>query len=613
MADKIIEDTEISKLIVKLKQKNEDLKEETKDFTDIKTIIDKLKNKYIEKIITFNIGYEKKDLEKNSITKLQEIYTNYKEENENNNDKCYKILTHINNIDKNKTSFIILFAALFNKRNYILNKLFNEQYFRQSNTPDINTISIKLSKSILNISNNTEQNFVNVITDTVDFCNLLLRENNTTYETNFYYFKYLNKIKIYLENTSETNFYYFIYLIQDKLIEFPKNICDTNSNKYNNKLFYNISYDEKELNIKDLNTDNKLKLNVLLENGNTDEVIIKKIPLIFININKKYKAANPIKTFLQTIYKIYEDFIKLFEDKQDVIKANIRDDDIKKFINSIILCLNHFNLIYKYYPNNDYNNRYVDDKDVYYKENYTNATEYIKKTDIYLNNSSPFLKFKYDLAKYYTKLLTNMNLLVKNIIKKNTLDILLTNKLILSNNNNLFDTAIILLLITYTNEIYRKIIADDITYNDNLFIFIDKLKEGIEEFKQYIDNVKKIIDDDISDGLNSFNQFTDEELSVLELDIKPEKVSFGQTLEIGDNVLYLNSIVIKHKKGINYTDYIYTYIYECSGKWYHFNINSKPNFKALGNFAEMYKWIGPIGSAQTVEYVQKNVVGLFYT
>ena len=119
------EDPEIINLFKQLEKEKEEINDKTSDFTNIKTIIDTLKKKYIEKIITFKIGYEKKDLEKNSITKLQEIYTNYKEENENNNDKCYKILTHINNKAANKTSFLILFAALFNKRNYILNKLFN--------------------------------------------------------------------------------------------------------------------------------------------------------------------------------------------------------------------------------------------------------------------------------------------------------------------------------------------------------------------------------------------------------------------------------------------------------------------------------------------------------
>jgi hypothetical protein len=595
------EDPEIINLFKQLeKLEKEEIKDKTSDFTNIKTIIDTLKNKYIEKIITFKIGYEKKDLEKNSITKLQEIYINYKEYKEYNdgNDKCILIRIiekTINQKIKNKSLFLILFVAIFNKKNYILNKLFNEQYFKQSKTPTINNIIIKLNEFIkmFNIINNKEDTLSNqqdynlFIDNTLQFCNLLLTQENNIY---------LYKIQKYIEfDNYETNFYYFLNLIQDKLIEFPKNICDTNSNKYNNKynnkLFYNISYDEKELNIKALNTDTKLKLNVLLED-NTSEVIIKKIPLIFININKKYKANNPIKIFLNTIYQLYEDFIKFF-DTIDI--ATINNKILLSNIDNIIT---YIKLLSKIFINNNREGNKVFFNDIY-ESIITKAADNItaNKNDTLINS----------FTTYWFNFLEKMKSLLDDI--DNRLICLVSVKEYLNslNNDNLFKNIVSNVISETYNE------YDKSNYIDNLKTFIGQLKKDNEEFKKYIDDVEKIIDDDISDGLNSFQQFTNDELEKLKLDIKPEKVSFGQTLEIGDNVLYLNSIVIKHQIGINYTNYIYACIYECSGKWYYFDTNSKPNFKALGNFAEMYKWIGPTDSTKTEEYVQKNVVGLFYT
>ena len=586
------EDPEIINLFKQLEKEKEEINDKTSDFTNIKTIIDTLKKKYIEKIITFKIGYEKKDLEKNSITKLQEIYTNHKEYNDGN-DKCIPIRIFektINQKYKNKSLFLILFVAIFNKRNYILNKLFNEQYFKQSKTPTINNIIIELNKFIkmFNIINNKEdtnqQDYKIFIDNTLQFCNLLTEENNI----------YLYKIQKYIETDYyQTNFYYFLNLIQDKLIEFPKNICD--SNKYNNKLFYNVSYDEKELNIKALNTDTKLKLNVLLSSNKTEEVIIKKIPLIFININKKYKANNPIKIFLNTIYQLYEDFINLFYtiDTNDI--ATINNKFLLSNIDNIIT---YIKLLSKIFINN---NR--EDNKVLFNNNYksiiTKAAENItaNKNDTLINS---FTTYWFNFLEKIKSLLDDFDnrIICLDLVKE------YLNSL---NNANLFKN-IVFNVISDTDKEYN-----NPNYIDDVKTFIDQLKVDNEEFKTYIENVEKIIDDDISDGLNSFNQFTNDELEKLKLDIKPEKVSFGQTLEIGDNVLYLNSIVIKHTIGINYTDYIYACIYECNGKWYHFNTNSEPNFKELGNFAEMYNWIGPTDSTKTEEYVQKNVVGLFYT
>jgi hypothetical protein len=602
MADKFEEkDTEIINLFKNLnKEEKEEINDKTSDFTNIKTIIDKLKNKYIEKIITFNIGYEKKDLEKNSITKLQEIYTNHKEYNDGNdgNDKCIPIRILKKPINqKNKSLFLILFVAIFNKRNYILNKLFNEQYFKQSKTPKINNIIIKLNEFIkmFNIINNKEdtnqQDYKEFIDNILIFCNLLLIQENNIY---------LYKIKKYIDaDNYETNFYYFLNLIQDKLIEFPKNICDTNSNKYNNKLFYNISYDEKELNIKALNTDTKLKLNVLLEDNKTDEVIIKKIPLIFININKKHKADNPIKFFLNTIYQLYKDFIKLF----DTI-----DIDTIDTINNINLLLNidsiikNIKFLSKIFITNDKDSRVIIKQsfNTIYDSNIKQAADNItaSKNDTLIN---PFTTYIFDLLEKMKILLDYFDnrIICLDLVKEYLKSL---------NNANLFKN-IVSNVISDSQDEYK-----NLDYINNLKTFINQLKADNEEFKKYIDDVEKIIDDDISDGLNSFNQFTNDELEKLKLDIKPEKVSFGQTLEIGDNVLYLNSIVIKHTIGINYTYYIYACIYECNGKWYHFDTNSASNFEELGNFAEMYKWIGPKDSTQkTEDYVQKNVVGLFYT
>jgi hypothetical protein len=587
MADEFKEtDTDIINLFKQLKSENDILKEETSDFTNIKTIIDNLKNKYIDRIIKFKIGYEKKDLEKNSITKLQEIYTNYKEYKEYNDANCIKNSSLFSNAYENKTLFLILFIALFNKKNYILNKLFNEQYFRQSKTPAINNYIIKLSKSIINISTKSIiEDYTIFKKNTNIFCTLLLTQENKIY---------INKIKKYIETDNyETNFYYFINLIQNKLIEFPKNICDTTINKYNNKIFYNVFSNTEELNLKDLNIDNKLKLNVLLEDNTTEDVIIKKIPLIFIHINKKHKADNPIKTFLNTIYEIYEGFIQLFSNNKDNIV--IYDEDLCNNINNNIRYIKQLS---KIFITNDSDNRNIFKREI--NDNYINIK---KNAD---DNLAMYTEgtLKHSFATYFKKLLETIKLLLPNIDDK--IECL---NLVKQSVNNLDNAKLFETIVSNTmsdNDEYKVN-----TYIDKFIIYIDQLKNDSEEFKNYIANVEKIIDDDISDGLNSFQQFTTDELSGLQVDIKPEKVSFGQTLEIGDNVLYLNSIVIKHTTGLNHTDYIYTYIYECNGTWYHCNNKHiSPNFKNIGNFDEMYKWTGP---ANENNYVQNNVVGLFYT
>jgi hypothetical protein len=639
------EDTYIINLFKELQQKNGELKEETNDFTNIKTIIDKLKNKYIEKIITFKIGYEKKDLEKNSITKLQEIYTNYKEYNDNN---CKNISFRSGVYNENtESSLLILLVALFNKKNYILTKLFDEQYYNKNTSEDINNIIEKLNKYIkmylINISNK-ETIFVNlkdiVLNDKINlYCMLLLKTQYKTSED----MRYLTELQIYIDTIKdETNFYNLLYLIQDKLMKFPKNICDTNNitNKYNNKIFYNVSYNTNELNIKDLNTDDKLKLNVLLENGTIEEVIIKKIPLIFININKKYKADNPIKTFLETIYEIYEGFIQLFDDYNEVNKI-IEHDYIYIYIHNILsrfIFINKYIEIYKNKLENHSNyNDFKSNIEDALLSNYNDINQFINKNDAeYISmhkissdninslNSNKSTGLDYALAIYDKKLLNNLESLFANFKERlNSLSSLYY----IHSNIKIIDNYKFECIEVYSNIIDINLHKLNTIQANELLELIKEIRTANKEFKIYIDYVEKIIDDDISDGLNSFEQFTDTELSGLQVDIKPEKVSFGQTLEIGDNVLYLNSIVIKHKMTPKYNDYIYICIYECNGKWYMYDCKRpNNNVKLIGNdFNEMYTWKGfktekPFVKDYTTEetaveedYVQNNVVGLFYT
>jgi hypothetical protein len=596
------EDQDIIALFKELKSENDKLNEETSDFTNIKPIIDNLKNKYIDRIIKFKIGYEKKDLEKNSITKLQEIYTNYKEYNDK---KCKTIHTYSNEAGNYESSYLSLFVALFNKKNYILTKLFNEQYYNKNTSEAINS-TIKLLNSnssniFKNISDKSSVDYssnINTFRDnTSNYCNLLLETKDKTQED----IKYLTKLKIYIDNkNNDTNFYNFLYLIQNKLMKFPKNICDTNNYNYNNKIFYNVSYNNEELNLKDLNIDNKLKLNVLLENNTTEEVIIKKIPLIFIHINKKHKADNPIKTFLDTIYEIYEGFIQLFSNNKDNI--GIYDENLCNNINNNIMYIKQLS---KIFITNDSDNRNIFKKEI--NDNYE-ATKKIAEGNVIMYTEGTLIHY---FGTYFKKLLETIKLLLHNIDDK--IECL---NLVKQSVNNLDNAKLFETIVSNTmsdNDEYK-----ENTYIDKFIIYIDQLKNDSEEFKKYIDNVNKIIDDDISDGLNSFEQFTDTELSGLQVDIKPKKVSFGQTLEIGDNVLYLNSIVIKHKITEIYTDYKYICIFECNGKWYSYDCKKNAGSqvqKISDDFDEMYKWTGHKDDVQSIEnnYVQKNVVGLFYT
>jgi hypothetical protein len=92
-----------------------------------------------------------------------------------------------------------------------------------------------------------------------------------------------------------------------------------------------------------------------------------------------------------------------------------------------------------------------------------------------------------------------------------------------------------------------------------------------------------------------------------------KKVNIPEKIELDNNVLYLNSIILKYKKSDDIDNYIYLCVFECNNSWYWYNsilVNILHVFK-IGNFNEMLRWRGPENTEEN--YVQKNVVGLFYT
>ena len=328
-------DTAIIGLFSSLKQKNDTLisinsmERTNENITEIKDIIENIKELYIVNILNFdNCRYKKEDLNEYSITKLQEIYINYyKYKNKCNIIKYYADKS--NNYRDN--SILSLLVALFNKKNYILSKLFNENNIDDTNIHEFNVAIEKLNNNIrhmfANISIKNSEIYTtdfNFLEDILGYFYYLIQNSNLDANLDAILYeniKYLFELNIFLYfEFDQTNIYNFLYLIQDKLMKFPKNICKSSNNDvYNNKIFYNISYDIKILDFNNLNSNKKLQLNVLLEDGKkTQKVVIEKIPLIFLNINKKYNAKNEINIFLDTIYNIYENFTKLFDNVNNI-------------------------------------------------------------------------------------------------------------------------------------------------------------------------------------------------------------------------------------------------------------------------------------------------------
>jgi hypothetical protein len=302
MADKFEEtDNEIINLFIQLKQANEQLADANKDakIDEINEIISKIKDIYIERILSFdNTRYNENDLKKYSITKLQEIYTNYKEYGSNN--KCNIIQFTINDdgTEIYECSFLILLAALFNKKNYILTKLFTNQG---------EVLNENIMKVFNYISNKTHYDKTSYADDINEMEYLIKKyaENhrNNKYFNNIYtYFKYKNQ---------QTNIYNFLYLFQEKLMRIPDDTCKTSNSNYNKKIFYNVKLEDTAGELQINNKDNKLSLTVLLENEEVeneevDNVIITDIPLIFLiinnNINKKVNIPEKIELDNNVLY-----------------------------------------------------------------------------------------------------------------------------------------------------------------------------------------------------------------------------------------------------------------------------------------------------------------------
>ena len=628
MTDKFTEeDPDIVHLFIELIQKNDELNnnddEDVKKakIKKIKNVIDNIKNTYIRKILDIpNNRYQEADLENYSITKVQEIYTNYKEYQQISHgiNKCNIIhfTTNSNGSDKYEGSFLILLAALFNKKNYILTKLFTNQNEELNKNIIIvfNYISDKT-----HVNDDTYWQYINNIED-------LIKDYVNTNRNN----KYFNKIDTYFEEkTNQTNIYNFLYLFQEYLMRIPDDTCKTinDDDTYNKKIFYNVYHgdgdgDELEIN----NQHNKLSLKVLSEDDNkVDDVNIKDIPLIFLNINRKINInENPIKDFLNNIYKLFNDFIAVFDSLIDDISNfhNVLMYHIAIFLDALYFiineCINNFDTNFNNFDNFK---RIIHEKfeeTIIYIDNIKGLINYTLYIDNFkelihppLNSNSSVNKILHDY--YYENLIKNIN--IYDTLVQNMYSLLLLSK----KNNDI--KQFINYHYTFIQKFKSTFDIDTIDVIaqpkfDTLNSIFPTLKESNANFKtEYIDKVLKIIDDDISDGLNSFNQFTDDYLKSSSVEITPKKVIFTEKIILENNVLYLNSIILKYylEDPELYYKYKYICVFECNNSWYWYDseeISTVDNVTEIGNFYNVLQWQGP-GNEQ--DYVQKNVVGLFYT
>lgn len=618
------EDPDIVNLFKDLSQKkdklnnNDDEDYKIAKIKEINIVIEHIKNTYIRKILDIpNIRYQEDDLENYSITKVQEIYTNYKEYQQiyHGINKCNIIQFTTDNTGKYnyEGSFLILLVALFNKKNYILTKLFT------NNENDLNKNIITVFNYISDKTHVNDKPYWRDINSMEDLIKDYVNKDRNN--------KYLNKIDTYFEEkTNQTNIYNFLYLFQKYLMRIPDDTCKTinDDDTYNKKIFYNVYHgDGDELKI---NNDNKLlSLKVLSEDGSkVDDVNIKDIPLIFLNINRKINInENPIKDFLNNIYKLFNDFIAVFDSLIDDISNfhNVLMYHIAIFLDALYFiineCINNFDTNFNNFDNFK---RIIHEKfeeTIIYIDNIKGLINYTLYIDNFkelihppLNSNSSVNKILHDY--YYENLIKNIN--IYDTLVQNMYSLLLLSK---KNNDikqfiNYHYTFIQNFKITFDIDTIDVIAKPKF---DTLNSIFPTLKESNANFKtEYIDKVLKIIDDDISDGLNSFNQFTDDYLKLSSVEITPKKVIFTEKIILENNVLYLNSIILKYylEDPELYYKYKYICVFECNNSWYWYDseLLDNDNVTEIGNFISIFQWQGP-GNEQ--DYVQKNVVGLFYT
>jgi hypothetical protein len=247
----------------------------------IKLMIDDLKQYYIQKI-ELHINYTKYELNNFSIEKLKEIVDNY---------DFYKSDKHgyiNNNIDlhfddklKNGCFFDSLMVALFNKKNYMIEKLLFDSLtiIKTSKNTDNNLIEQIISKlKELYTLISTKKELTNIYTfNSIDYkLNSYIRILISNYlkgiDTN-------NSLIIKEYNDAKEQDYNEIFNFLEKIIQFPlltKLSKNHENDSLSKKFIFNIIC---ENNYKLINEDNVLKLN----NDTTEEYIIVNSPLLFIN------------------------------------------------------------------------------------------------------------------------------------------------------------------------------------------------------------------------------------------------------------------------------------------------------------------------------------------
>lgn len=254
--------------------------------SNINRMINNLKQYYIRKIKLQKIDYTLDELNNFSIEKLKEIVDNYELYNDDN----YNIDLHFHDKLPKGCFFDSLMVALFNKKNYMIEKLLFD------NSTIINTNDI--------INNNLIEQ---IISKLKELYTLISTRKELTYIYNFNSIDYkLNSyirilISNYLKGIDTNNSliiddfqnakeqdYTEIFNFLEKIIQFPL-LTKLSENHYeptilSKNFIFNITY---ENNYKLINENNELKLN----NDTKLEYIIVNSPLLFINfLVKNYES-----------------------------------------------------------------------------------------------------------------------------------------------------------------------------------------------------------------------------------------------------------------------------------------------------------------------------------